>query len=118
MLGTCVERPEAPDLEAHSLLARKAATEGMVLLKNEGNTLPLDPGLRVAGFGVSFYDVIIGGTGSGDVNEAYRISPAEGLTAAGFQVDSDLKRWYVHYIEQSEAMVLRRGYSGGCEVSL
>ena len=38
-------------------LAEKAAAEGMVLLKNEGHFLPLEPGTKVALYGRrSFYD--------------------------------------------------------------
>ena len=50
-------------------LARKAAAEGMVLLKNEGNLLPLKPGTKVALYGVGASRTVKGGTGSGDVNE-------------------------------------------------
>ena len=50
-------------------VARKAAAEGMVLLKNEGQLLPLKEGTKVALYGVGASRTIKGGTGSGDVNE-------------------------------------------------
>ena len=55
----------------HIALSRRAAREGMVLLKNEGNALPLAPGSRVALFGKATIDYVKGGGGSGDVTVPY-----------------------------------------------
>ena len=55
----------------HIALSRKAAREGMVLLKNEGNVLPLARGSRVALFGKATIDYVKGGGGSGDVTVPY-----------------------------------------------
>ena len=55
----------------HIALSRKAAREGMVLLKNEGNVLPLQRGCRVALFGKATIDYVKGGGGSGDVTVPY-----------------------------------------------
>ena len=51
----------------HIRLSREAASEGMVLLKNENNALPLEKGTRVALFGKATIEYIKGGGGSGDV---------------------------------------------------
>lgn len=51
----------------HLALTRKAAGEGMVLVKNENHTLPLKRGTKVALFGVGSVDYTKGGGGSGDV---------------------------------------------------
>lgn len=55
----------------HIALSRRAAREGMVLLKNEGNALPLERGCRVALFGKAVIDYVKGGGGSGDVTVPY-----------------------------------------------
>ena len=63
----------------HIALARRAAREGMVLLKNEGNALPLEPGCRVALFGKATVDYVKGGGGSGDVTVPYVRNLYDGL---------------------------------------
>ena len=68
----------------HAAVARKAAAESFVLLKNEEATLPVPKGSRIALYGVGAVETIKGGTGSGDVNERYAISIAQGLREAGY----------------------------------
>ncbi len=72
------------------VIARKAAAEGMVLLKNEG-VLPLKKGERVALFGGGSVKTIKGGTGSGDVNEREVVSIYQGFADAGFELSN--KAW-------------------------
>lgn len=87
-----------PDLEAHAQITRQAGAEGMVLLKNSEDLLPLPENVRkVAAFGNTSYAFISGGTGSGDVNEAYTVSLVEGLDNAGFILNETLKKEYVNY---------------------
>lgn len=66
-------------------LSRKVATEGVVLLKNEG-LLPLDTDKKLAVFGNGVAKIMKGGTGSGDVNERRVVSVLEGLLAAGYPI--------------------------------
>lgn len=85
-----------PDLKAHAEVARTGATEGMVLLKNVKNTLPVAGG-KVALFGIGAYETVAGGTGSGNVNKAYTISIKEGLEAAGFELLGNITDMYESY---------------------
>ncbi len=76
-------------------LARKAAAEGMVLLKNEGNLLPLKPGTKVALYGVGASRTVKGGTGSGDVNERETVSIFQGMKDAGYVITTE--EWIQDY---------------------
>lgn len=91
-----------PNLKAHAQVSRMAAAEGMVLLKNEG-ALPVTAPRKIAVFGNASYDIVTGGTGSGDVNEAYTISLTEGLQNAGFAYDKMLMTNYNAFIKEQKA---------------
>lgn len=89
-----------PDLKAHAAITRQAAAEGSVLLTNKKNALPLslDKIKNVALFGVTSYDYVSGGVGSGDVNEEYTISLYDGFKNAGIAVDENLNQLYTKII--------------------
>lgn len=88
-----------PNLKEHTQISRAAAAESMVLLKNDNNTLPLkNVSTNFSLFGNHAYDLIAGGTGSGDVNKPYAISLAEGLANAGFTVNKNVQQQYVGYL--------------------
>ena len=93
-----------PDLAGHAQVARKAAAEAMVLLRNEDNTLPVASGKKVALFGISSLDFVAGGTGSGNVNKAYVVNMKEGLENAGFTVDQALMNFYQAQLDYNRAL--------------
>ena len=100
--------PKITERELHNReLAKKAAEEGIVLLKNEG-ALPLkDESLALFGNGVRF--TIKGGSGSGDVHERYSVSVEEGLANNGLNVIKSpwLERFSAEYEEEKKAFVER-----------
>jgi beta-glucosidase len=98
-----VKYTSQPALKANAAVARQAAAESMVLLRNEGKALPLVAGQKVAMFGNTSYNLVAGGTGSGDVNRAYTISPAQGLTTAGFAVNAAVSQAYAQYLKGEKA---------------
>jgi beta-glucosidase len=106
---------DKPNLKANAEVTRQAAAEGTILLKNDSNTLPLkSKKLPVAIFGITSYDFFSGGTGSGDVNEAYTISLIDGLTNNEFAIDSELEGLYKPYvIDQKAKEMERREKNGG-----
>ena len=93
-----------PDLKAHAIMARKAADESIILLKNNDNTLPLKGSEKVALYGLTSVDFVAIGTGSGEVNTAYTVNMQEAMTEAGFTLDQDLAEFYQHYFAQQKAV--------------
>lgn len=104
-----------PDLNAHAQVARQAAADGMVLLKNDDSTLPFPQSIKkIAAFGNTSYEIITGGTGSGDVNEAYSVALVEGLNNAGYSVNENLLALYTGYLKAAkEGKQRSRGFMMG-----
>lgn len=82
--GTQIEESEIE--KENRLLAREAATEGIVLLKNRG-VLPL-VNKKIALYGAGARMTVKGGTGSGAVRERYSVSIEKGLINAGYEIVS------------------------------
>ena len=83
-----------PDLKAHAAIARKAADESIILLKNEDNTLPMKGNEKVALYGIASVDFVGIGTGSGWVNTEHIANVQEAMTDAGFILDENLAEYY------------------------
>lgn len=70
--------------------------EGIVLLENKDNALPLntEKNAKVNVFGQSSTAIVYGGAGSGASDETNNVTLQEGLKQAGFEVNDDLTKFY------------------------
>lgn len=85
-------------------ILRECAGEGIVLLKNEGNVLPLQKDARVSVFGRCQNDWFYVGYGSGgDVHPPYTVSLMDGLKAAGVAVNEELAAEYARWSGENKA---------------
>lgn len=92
-----------PDMAAHAAVTRQSATEGMVLLKNDNQTLPVSSqNKNIALFGTVSYNLFSGGTGSGDINRPYVVSLLDGLKNQHIVVDDNIKAIYQAYNKPKE----------------
>jgi len=89
-----------PDLTAHAKVAREAASEGMVLLKNDNVALPFTKNIkRIALFGKTSYRFIVGGTGSGEVNYDHAASIDDAMKDAGYKLVKPITDCYKQFID-------------------
>ena len=106
--------------EEHILLSRKAAAEGMVLLKNEKSILPFEKGTRLALFGKGSVDYVKGGGGSGDVTTAYVRSLQDGLEIkeeeGKVQVLASLGKFYRENVSAQYAGGIQPGMTAEPEI--
>lgn len=84
-------------------LSKYAATQGMVLLENKNNTLPILSN-SVALFGGGVSKTVKGGTGSGDVNQRETVSVYEAFKNSGYTVASTdwIDEYELKYAQQKE----------------
>ncbi|MCH5341823.1 MAG: glycoside hydrolase family 3 protein [Acetatifactor sp.] len=89
----------------HIQLSKEAAKEGMVLLKNQGQVLPLKKGSKVALFGKGTIDYVKGGGGSGDVTVSYTRSLYDGFQELKDEVSvfEELAEFYKENVKQQRA---------------
>lgn len=91
-------KPGTSPIDA-SEVSLEAAREGLVLLKNEGNVLPLSAPQSVALLGVGSYDTRGTGHGAANVECAHVVTIAEGLESHGFDMDKESRELYGRYVD-------------------
>ena len=77
--------------------AEAIADEGITLLKNEGNALPLASGTKLNVFGWSSVAPVYGGAGSGSSDSSKAASLLDGLHEAGFETNTELENFYTNF---------------------
>jgi beta-glucosidase len=70
----------------HSAIARQISAASSVLLKNDGNILPLKLGTKLAVINVEAAKPTVHGGGSGSVSPTYTIAPLDAITRRNAQV--------------------------------
>ncbi|MBO6167285.1 MAG: glycoside hydrolase family 3 C-terminal domain-containing protein [Kiritimatiellae bacterium] len=88
-------------VEKHAAVSRRAAAEGLILLKNSG-ALPLEVGSKVALFGATG-DYLPGGGGSSNVKAIRIVDIPAGLEEAGFSIDPDSRETALWVITRKSA---------------
>ncbi len=81
-------------MEARISLARELAQESIVLLKNDANTLPFEAGKKIALFGRTQYNTVIGGGGSGASYTDNALQILDEFQKSAFELDSSVLRFY------------------------
>ncbi|MCD7753299.1 MAG: glycoside hydrolase family 3 C-terminal domain-containing protein [Clostridiales bacterium] len=87
-------------IAASEELVEDIADEGIVLLKNENNTLPLTGVTKLNVFGWSSTNPVYGGTGSGSVDESTCVSLLQGLEEAGFELNTTISDFYTAFLDE------------------
>lgn len=107
---------EAPDLASNAQASRKIAEEGIILLENEGNSLPIATTQKIALFGITSYDFIAGGTGSGDVHRPYVVDLKQGLAQSGYNLDQNVDAFYKAYMADEKLRCDRINGDNGWQI--
>lgn len=82
-------------------ITQEIEEEGIVLLENKDDALPLDGEKKVNVFGYASENPTYGGSGSGAGDESRNVTLAQGLKDNGFEVNSDLTEFYKdHTVEK------------------
>lgn len=102
--------------QEHIDLSRKAAAEGMVLLKNEKEFLPFQKGKKLAVFGKACVDYVKGGGGSGDVTVACTRNLMEGLRIKEQEGKVQIFWPAAEYYEKEVKKQYEEGYCPGMTV--
>lgn len=84
-----------PQYAEHEAVARQAATEGIVLLENKGNLLPLPHGTCLNLFGKGIHQFRNGAVGAGKITPRYSIDLKEAIRESDiYSINEELIQFY------------------------
>ena len=84
--------------EKAKALAIQIGEEGIAMLENNDNALPLAEGTKLNVFGWASTKPILGGAGSGALNDAYEtVGIIDSLNGAGIETNTELTQFYTDY---------------------
>ncbi len=90
------------DTKLYAAAARAVAAEGIVMLRNEGQVLPLGKGEKIALFGRGQFNYYKSGTGSGGlVNTSYVTGIREALKESSFVLNEKLQAVYEAWLKEN-----------------
>lgn len=90
-------------------IVEEISGEGIILLQNEEDLLPLADTANINVFGWASTNPIYGGTGSGSVDVSSAIDLLSGISNAGFQLNTNLSDFYKAYREDRPAITINNG---------
>ena len=94
-----VDSPNAKAVQAVSKLdVEKIEEEGIVLLKNTNNLLPLSKGTKLSVFGTGSVKSVFGGGGSGSADTSNAVSLKKGLENSDFVVSERISNFYANWV--------------------
>ena len=100
------------DQEKFTRLVRQAVAEGVTLLKNDGEVLPLAEGTKIALFGRSQFNYYKSGTGSGGMVNVSKVTGiTDGLLEAGVKLNEKLLDTYRKW-DEANPYDLGAGWGG------
>ena len=100
LFGTGERKGGAEEQARSDELCQKIAEEGIVLLKNQDNALPLETkDLNVFGWSSTEQGFLLSGIGSGSstISDDKKVSLLDGLEKDGFNINQDLVKFYNDY---------------------
>lgn len=114
------EYKEKELVKAGEKLCQEIAAEGIVLLKNDNNVLPLGADKKVSLFSESSVDFVYGGTGSGAVDTSTAPTLKKAFESAGYEVNPTLWDFYKgnhRYFERDSQVLLGDSLTGSWKIN-